>query len=134
MGLEWKVTKKLDNAALGKQVNKALDAYAKALDPVLDKQFTDEKWNWPRRTLRRNGRWAETTRDIVDTGELMRSKIGPIKGQGNAYIGTRRWIWNSPYAEAVKNGTGTGHVPRDWIKAALKELPFEAFVARFLKR
>ena len=134
MNGNWKVTIKLDNAALGKLANKALDAYAKELDPILDRQFTDEKWNWPRTTRRRNGTIAQTTRDIIDTGALRDSKIGPTKGHGNAYVGTRRWVWDSPYAEAVKNGTGSGHLPRDWVKAALNELPFEAYIARYLKK
>jgi len=134
MNLDGKFKFKLDNEALGKQANKALDAYAKELDVILDRQFTDEKWNWPRTTRRRNGTIAQTTRDIIDTGALRDSKIGPTKGQGNAYSGSRKWIWDIYYAEAVLNGTGTGHVPRNWVKAALQELPFEAYIARFLKK
>ena len=134
MKLDGKFTVKLNNDALGKAANKALDAYAKELDVILDRQFTDEKWNWPRRTLRQNGNWAEKTRDIIDTGALRDSKIGPTKGHGNAYSGSRKWIWAIDYAEAVLNGTGSGHVPRNWVKATLTELPFEAYVARFLKK
>ena len=135
-----KTTIKIDNSALKKQANKALDAYAKALDPVLDQQFKDVKWEWWTNapTRRRNGQLAGNPRNIIDTGELLNSKIGPTKGQGNAYIGTRRWVWNSPYAVYVRDGymTSLGNVVsgRDWIKAAMTELPFEAYVARFLKQ
>ena len=133
-----KVTIKIDNSALKKQANTALDAYAKALDPVLDKQFTESQWAWPRVTSRRNGEVVGSPRTIVDSGELLNSKIGPTKGQGNAYVGTRRWVWDSPYASLVKNGfvtsTGASVPARDWIKAAMKELPFSAYVARYLKK
>ena len=133
-----KVTIKIDNSALKKQANKALDAYAKALNPVLDKQFTESQWAWPRVTRRRSGEVVGSPRNIVDSGELLNSKVGPTKGQGNAYIGTRRWVWNSPYASIVKNGfvtsTGASVPARDWIKAAMNELPFAAFVARFLRK
>ena len=45
---------------------------------------------------------------------------------------------NSPYASLVKSGyitsTGASVPARDWIKAAMTELPFEAYVARFLRK
>ena len=103
--MKSKVTIKIDNSALGKQANKALDAYAKALDPVLDKQFTESQWTWPRLTRRRSGLTVGSPRNIVDSGELLNSKVGPTKGHGNAYVGTRRWVWNSPYASLVKTAT-----------------------------
>ena len=135
---ELKITVKLDNSALGKQANRALDAYAKALDPVLDSQFSKDKWDWPRVTRRRNGEIATSPRNIIDSGDLLNSKVGPTKGQGNAYIGTRKWVWNSPYASLVKSGyitsTGASVPARDWIKAAMNELPFEAYIARFLRK
>jgi hypothetical protein len=134
MRLNAKITVVINESALANKANKALDAYAKELDVILDRQFTDEKWNWPRTTRRRNGTIAQTSRDIIDTGALRDSKIGPLKGPGNAYGGERRWIWNIHYAEAVKNGTGSGHVPRDWVTAALDELPLRAYIARYLKR
>ena len=134
MNLNANVKIKINNSALKNQANKALDAYAKELDIILDRQFTDENWSWPRRTLRRNGQLAGTFRDIIDTGALQNSKTGPIKGKSGAYNSSRKWIWDIDYAEAVLNGTGSGHVPRNWVKAALNELPFEAYVARFLKK
>ena len=123
-----KVTIKIDNKSLEKQANRAIDAYAKALDPVLDDQFKQHKWNWPRVTRRRSGQTVATSpRNIIDSGELLNSKVGPTKGQGNAYNSTRKWVWNSPYASLVKNGfvSSTGEIvpARDWIKAALKRTP-----------
>ena len=136
--MKSKITIKIDNSALIKQADRALDAYAKALDPVLDDQFKQDKWNWPRVTRRRSGQVATSPRDIIDSGELLNSKVGPTKGQGNAYVGVRKWVWTSPYASLVKNGfissTGASFPARDWIKAALTELPFAAFVARYFKK
>ena len=134
MKLKGKIKRKINRAKIGNSANEALDAYARELDVILDRQFRDEKWNWPRRTLRRNGKWAETTRDIIDTGRLLNSKIGPIKGGLGANYALRRWVWDTPYAQAVLYGTGSGHVPRNWVKASLDELPLKAYVARFLKR
>ena len=148
MKLEGKVSITLNTGALNRQAGRILGQYARELDPILDRQFTDEKWNWPRRTLRQNGKWAETTRDIIDTGELQRSKQGPKAGpppaKPNNYYGwtgkskpsgvRRWWVWDTPYADAVKNGTGNGHLPRDWVKAALEELPFRPYVIKALSR
>ena len=125
---------KINRAKIGNRAQEALDAYAKELDVILDRQFTDEKWNWPRRTLRSNGQWAEKTRDIIDTGRLMNSKIGPTKGGLGANYASRKWIWDTPYAQAVLYATGSGHLPRNWVKASLDELPMRAYVAKWLKQ
>ena len=134
MRLKGKIKTKINRVKIGNRAQEALDAYAKELDVILDRQFTDEKWNWPRRTLRRNGKWAETTRDIIDTGALKNSKIGPTKGGFGANYASRKWIWDIHYAQAVLYGTGSGHVPRNWVKASLDELPLRAYVARFLRK
>ena len=140
MRLDGKFKFKINRVKIGNRAEEALDAYAKKLDVILDRQFTDEKWNWPRRTLRRSGIWAETTRDIIDTGALKDSKIGPSKNKlgygwsAASNFARRYWVWNSPYAQAVLYGTAAGHLPRNWIGAALDELPFKAYIARFLRQ
>lgn len=150
MKLEAKVTKNIKVKLITIALQQALDAYAEKLDPILDAQFTDPKWGWTdRQTRRRNGQVVGSPRDIVDTGELLASKQGPKTGKppasstrdvaGNAINtdGTsdmrRYWVWDSPYASAVKNGTSST-MPRDWIKAALAELPFKEYVLWELSR
>ena len=137
---EWKVTLKLNSNVLKQTAGKALTAYAKELDPILDRQFSDEKWDWwinPRtgqynETQRRNGQRVTSPRDIIDTGTLLQSKM--FRASPNK----RRWIWDTPYAYLVKNGYETSRgsiVPgRDWIKAALKELPFSDFIQNYFRR
>lgn len=158
MKLEAKRSLKVNTGALNRQTSKILSDYAAKLDPILDEQFNAKKWEWTGRvTVRRNGQLAGSPRDIIDTGELLRSKEGPKRGRPltetttsydvdsgmknrttttkSRESGVRRyWIWNSPYAEAVKNGTGSGHLPRDWIEGALRELPFRPFITAALSR
>jgi hypothetical protein len=158
MKLTGKVTRQINTGVLNKQAGKILSDYAAKLDPILDEQFKAKKWEWTDRiTIRRNGALAGNPRDIIDTGELLASKEGPKSGRPLARTTTsysvdtgmknrgtttktrdsgvrRYWIWNSPYADAVKNGTGSGHKPRDWVEAALRELPFKPFVSAALSR
>ena len=56
-------------------------------------------------TRRRSGQVATSPRNIIDSGELLNSKVGPTKGRGNAYVGVRKWVWNSPYASLVKTAS-----------------------------
>ncbi len=129
---ELKVTAKLKSNVLNQVAGRALSAYAKELDPVLDRQFTDDKWGWPRVTRRRSGEIAGSPRNVIDSGDLLGSKTF------TASPNKRRWVWDTPYASLVKNGyitsTGASVPARDWIKAALKELPFPNFIANYLKR
>tara|TARA_B100001057_G_scaffold322397_1_gene322629 strand:+ start:414 stop:836 length:423 start_codon:yes stop_codon:yes gene_type:complete len=89
--------------------------------PVLDRQFTVEiqtvQWQWPRKTKRENGQTVSSPRDIVDTGDLMRS-------QQNQKIDnfTWRWTWDVEYSKIVHNGAvlkqGGNYPARPWTKTA----------------
>ena len=135
MRLKGKFKTKINRVKIGNRAQEALDAYAKELDEILDRQFTDEKWEWTGRiTRRRNGQDVGSPRDIIDTGRLLNSKTGPTKGGLGANYAMRRWVWDAPYAQAVLYGTGSGHLPRNWVKASLDELPMRAYIAKWLKQ
>ena len=131
-----KITIKIDTQVIESKLSTAIAAYSKEIDQNLDHQFFDSKWEWPRLTRRRSGQLVGSPRNIIDTGELLNSKQGPTP-VGGGKIG-RRWFWNTPYASLVKNGyiSRTGEVvpARDWILAALRELPFAEGIYKRLKR
>ena len=107
------------------------------LVPELDRQFTEEiqtvKWEWPRQTERENGTTVNTPRDIVDTGDLMRS-------QQNQKIDnfTWRWVWDVEYSSVVHNGAalkGGGNYPaRPWTKTALRVVKPDDFLSDIIRR
>ena len=107
------------------------------LVPELDRQFTEEiqtvEWEWPRKTKRKNGTTVNTPRDIVDTGDLMRS-------QQNQKIDnfTWRWVWDVQYSSVVHNGAvlkGGGNYPaRPWTKTALRVVKPDDFLSDIIRR
>ena len=131
-----KVRIQIDTQVMTKKLSKAMSSYSKELDQKLDHQFFNSKWEWPRLTRRRNGQIVGSPRNIIDTGELLNSKQGPTPVYGGK-IG-RRWTWNTPYASLVKNGyiSRTGEIvpARDWIRAALRELPFGEGIYKRIRR
>ena len=130
-----KVKVNINTQVIESKLSKAMAAYSKEIDQNLDHQFFDSKWEWPRLTRRRSGRTVGSPRDIIDTGELLNSKQGPTPIGGK--IGYR-WTWNTPYASLVKNGyiSRTGEIvpARDWIKAALRELPFAEGIFKRIRK
>ena len=107
------------------------------LVPELDRQFTKEiqavQWSWPGPTIRKSGRIATSPRDIVDTGDLMRS-------QQNRKINnfTWRWIWDVEYSSVVHNGArlkGGGNYPaRPWTQTALRVVKPDDFLSDIIRR
>ena len=109
--------------------NKALQQGLEEVIPELDTQFTKEiqsvKWGWPNITKRKNGREANYVRDIVDTGDLMRSQVN---NRNNKYSVT--WSWLTKYSAVVHNGAklkNGGVLPdRPWTQTAVKIIdPYE---------
>ena len=107
------------------------------LVPELDRQFTEEiqtvEWEWPRKTKRKNGTTVNTPRDIVDTGDLMRS-------QQNRKLNnfTWRWIWDVEYSSLVHNGAvlkrGGNYPARPWTQIALRVVKPDDFLSDIIRR
>ena len=109
----------------------------KEIVPVLDRQFTEEiqtvEWGWPGTTKRKNGNTVSSPRDIIDTGDLMRS-------QQNQKIAnfTWRWTWDVEYSSIVHNGAvlkGGGNYPaRPWTQTALRVVKPDDFLSDIIRR
>jgi hypothetical protein len=127
-----------------------LTAYDKVIYPQFKEEIQKKQFEWPRET-RRYGRLLRATnlrkrakimaeqggrpytvagspRDIVDSGDFMRSQE---RIRSSATQLTYRW--NAPYAALVLTGYETSRgtiVPgRDWIKPALDAIPLDQFFA-----
>ena len=102
----------------------ALERVGAELGPALDEAVQAEVYDWPRETIRYGGgftRVVGSPRDIVDSGQLLRSRTPPevTSGEGNALLQIR---WTASYSGAVLRGE-PGKPGRDWIGRALRETP-----------
>lgn len=130
-----------------------LTAYDKVIYPQFKEEIQKQQFSWPNET-RRYGKLlratslkarakiraeqgglpyttAGTTRDIVDSGDFLRSqeRVRPANA-GTTLI----YRWNAPYAALILTGyeTSSGRVmpARNWIKPALEARPLDAFFAQ----
>ena len=110
---------------LANDIRRAADKALDAVVPLMDREFTvqiqSKEWGWPRETKRKNGSTAGTIRDIVDTGDLMRSqKDSRIKDT------VHRFIWDIEYSSVVHNGAnlkqGGNYPGRPWTQTAEREV------------
>lgn len=102
----------LDNA-----LNTALSGVAIGLDQALDAAIESPIWAWPRETQRANGETVGSPRNIVDQGELLRSKRF-TQGTNSA-----DWEWTAEHALFVHEGVtlrnGTELPARRWTEFAV---------------
>ena len=115
--------------ALTRGMQNGMNRIETSLSQALDSAMQSNSWSWPGQTLRRNGSTAGTSRDIIDTGALMRSKRLKVDfKQTKASLSIR---YTSPYAAMVHYGgyitpygrPGRGAVSiqgRPWITATLQ--------------
>ena len=122
---------------LSSAMKRAAGLALKEIVPVLDRQFTEEiqtvEWGWPGTTKRKNGNTVSSPRDIIDTGDLMRS-------QQNQKIDnfTWRWTWDVEYSKIVHNGAvlkqGGNYPARPWTQTALRVVKPGEFVSDIIRR
>lgn len=93
-------------------------------DADFDQQMLDEKWDWKGpegRTRRKNGQSVTEPRDIVDTGNLLRSKR-----RETINASTTEFIWDDEIAELVHDGgktkKGGAYPARPWTEETLKDI------------
>ena len=90
------------NVPLAERAEQASITAAKVVFTELNGRFqaaiSTKLWQWPRQTVRSNGRSVGSPRTIVDTGALRQSNDFQITG----YEGTFRWTTN--YASFVHEG------------------------------
>ena len=113
-----------------KAVKTALVQTAGKLGAEFTKQISDVKWDWPNKTLRKNGKEVTAPRDIVDLGNL-RSSQRRKTISATAF----EWTWHVDYSAVVHEGAalknGKALPARPWTKDAEKEVkPLKDFADR----
>lgn len=129
-----------NGAQLALRVPTILRAYGDVMDKQLKEEIKTVQFAWPNVTKRRNGSTAGTTRDIVDTGNFLRSQR---RDYPNAT--TLRFTWDAKskagfmYAGIILTGGSIGKrstpiPPRNWIKPALDKYPLDQFFIKEWRR
>ena len=113
-----------------KAVKIALAQTAGKLGAEFTKQISEKKWDWPNKTLRKNGQEVTAPRDIVDLGNLRSSQR-----RENVSSTAVEWTWHVDYSAVVHEGPklkNGGTLPaRPWSKDAEKEVkPLKDFADR----
>ena len=126
-------------AQLALRVPQIIRAYGDALDAQLKDEIKAVQFDWPRRTRRRNGSVVGSPRDIVDTGNFLRSQRRDYPDAS-----TLRFTWDAKsdkgfmYAGLILTGyttsKGTPMPPRNWIKPALDKYPLNEFFIKEWRR
>jgi len=138
------------------RVPQIMRSYGDVLDPQLKTEIKTVQFTWPRPTYRtgllrntksvkrsleiyqaqgrRGGYWVYSPRDIVDSGNFLRSQRRDYPDAT-----TLRFTWDAksekgfPYAGLILTGfvtsKGTVCPPRDWITPALTKPPLDRFFA-----
>ena len=123
---------KIDFNRINNAIRKACDETIDALSDAYDDAMTDEVWQWDGITHRRNGDVVGSPRDIVDTQELIDSKM-IVRNGDNARI-----EWTADYAAIVHDGAtltnGTDLPARPWTKLAAQRFNASAFMQKKLNR
>lgn len=122
-------------AQLKLRIPTIIRAYGDVLDTQLKEEIKTVQFSWPRQTRRRNGSTVGSPRDIVDTGNFLRSQRRDYPDAT-----TLRFTWDAKsdkgfmYAGIILTGyttsKGTPVPGRNWIKPALDKFPLNEFFIR----
>lgn len=112
----------INTAQLDAAIQSALLETLKVVGHNADRAMTDDRWDWPNTTHRRNGSVVGSPRDIVDTGDLYRSRSVPEVSGRKGTID-----YNCDYADEV-------HALRPWLTTALEETDVKKVFADVLRR
>ena len=120
------------NWNLGKQLAiESFDEMVGEFAQEINFQIEDDKWTWPRETVRKNGTVVGSPRDIVDTGELKNSQF--IEDVSDVYKVVGYTAEHAPLVhegyEIERNDGAVTDVPaRRFIDASIEDYnPIEAY-------
>lgn len=126
-------------AQLKLRIPQIIRSYGDVLDAQLKQEIQSVRFDWPRQTRRRNGSTVGSPRDIVDTGNFIRSQRRDYPDAT-----TLRFSWDAKsdngfmYAGLILTGyttsKGTPVPGRNWIKPALDKFPLNDFFVREWRR
>ena len=123
---------KIDTRKIDTVINKAFDITVERVSQSLDNAITDDTYEYPRATKRRNKTVVTSPRDILDLGNLLDSKA--IARSANA----AEFSWNVDYAAGVHEGyttkTGKDVPSRPWTEKGIEEADPVAFFGDALSR
>jgi P2-related tail formation protein len=123
---------KININKINQAIRKATDETVEALSDAYDDAITDEVWEWDGITHRRNGEVVGSPRNILDTEELIDSKVIVRRGD-NAKI-----EWTAPHAAIVHDGatlkSGGEIQARPWTKLAHQRFNATEFMQLRLNR
>ena len=113
-----------------KAVKAALNQTAGKFGAEFIKQISEKKWDWPNKTIRKNGQTVTAPRDIVDLGNLRASQR-----RETISATAVEWTWHVDYSAVVHDGPklkdGAQYKHRPWTKEAEKEVkPLKDFADR----
>jgi len=92
-------------------------------DQDFDQQITEDQWDWREgvTTRRKNGEQVTQPRNIVDMGELLRSKTRTITGRSS-----QEFLWEAEHAQGVHDGytsrSGIRLPARPWTEDTIRQL------------
>lgn len=116
------------NSAIARAFDETIDALSDAYDDAM----TDETWEWDGITYRKNGEVVGSPRNIIDTEELIDSKL-ISRNNSNA-----KFEWTADHAAIVHDGAtlknGTELPAQPWTKLARERFDASAFMQRKLNR
>ena len=120
------------NWNLGKQLAiESFDEMVGEFAQEINFQIEDDKWTWPRETVRKNGTVVGSPRDIVDTGELKNSQF--IEDVSDVYkvvgyTADHAALVHEGYQIERNDGTVTDVPARPFIDTAIEDYnPIEAY-------
>lgn len=92
------------------------------IDDAFEAAISDERYEWPNQTRRKNGQTVGSPRDIVDTGSLRDSQY---RNTITPEITEFGWTKSNPELNhnggmSSYNGTRYYHQPRPWTQHAIK--------------
>ncbi|MBW4422487.1 MAG: hypothetical protein KME13_25295 [Myxacorys californica WJT36-NPBG1] len=116
------------NGAIDKAFKETVEAYGDECQEAIESPI----WKWDGYTLRKNGEFVGSPRDIVDTGELRDSQQEPVYDGNSATI-----EWTAEHAGNVHEGIDSNGNPipaRPWTEEAMRNTDFEGIMGEALKR
>lgn len=123
---------KIDFNKINNAIRRATDQTIDALSDAYDDAMTDEVWAWDGITHRRNGEVVGSPRNILDTEELINSKV-IVRSGNNARI-----EWTADHATIVHDGAtlrnGTELAARPWTKLAAQRFNASEFMKRKINK
>jgi hypothetical protein len=111
-----------ENSNFKRQILEGFKKSVAAYEDQAKEEIKAVKWQHPRETVRANGSVVDSPRDIVDTGNLLRSQQPAQFSGGNTQATVE---WSADYALFVHEGTsypnGTTTPPKRWTESAFAE-------------